>query len=222
MGHRKKKGYWDIPNRMVRHVGSVLTLFGDEGPKDLPVYWFLMRFYRAIFMHDPLHRCPRDMQAAAKESNNWAMVLDTTSVVNYDHGPFQSCTNFQKLLECIEHYCDTAPDDCDLLDALIDGLVMDNCDGRGCDMSSKTSVKDFLMQLKFDDCFQCMTGKTKWTRWGSHHWAMKSFIPNRYNKLLACVVCAVVAGVKLTPPTLVALGLLHQPDIQAALLYTKC
>ena len=93
-GTQKKDGNWDIPNRMVRHVGSVLTLFGDEGPKDLPVYWFLMRFYRAIFMHDPLHRCPRDMQAAAKESDIWAMVLDTTSVVNYDHGPFQSCTNF--------------------------------------------------------------------------------------------------------------------------------
>ena len=60
---------------------------GGGGPRDLPVFWYLpQNGLWIILMMDVLHRCPRDMCEAAKYSNNWSMILDTTTVLNYDHG----------------------------------------------------------------------------------------------------------------------------------------
>ena len=79
---------------------TCLGLVADEGPNDLPAYYWLPQAgYRAETLHDPLHRVPRDMAGAAKASGNWSMILDTTAVINYEHGPFLSCVNFAKQRE---------------------------------------------------------------------------------------------------------------------------
>ena len=68
---------------------TCLASVADEGPKDLPTYYWLSQAgFRCEHLFDPLHRTPRDMAAAAKASSNWAMILDTTAVINYEHGPF--------------------------------------------------------------------------------------------------------------------------------------
>lgn len=70
----------------------VLTLVPDEGPKEYPLLWFLCASgFRVTWLPDPLHRVPRDLENAARENDNWAMMLDVTFLLNFNVAPFHSC-----------------------------------------------------------------------------------------------------------------------------------
>ena len=67
----------------------MLALVGDEGPRDLPAFWYLPGIgYRIVSFMDPLHRSGRDMYEGANCSGMWCVVLDTTAVLNFHHVPF--------------------------------------------------------------------------------------------------------------------------------------
>ena len=42
------------------------------------------------------------MYEAASESDMWAMVLDTTAVLNWDHGPYLSAAHFKRSVDLAE------------------------------------------------------------------------------------------------------------------------
>lgn len=95
---------------------SVLAFVHDEGPKDLPVFhWFPEAAFRSMHLMDPVRRCPRDMYLAANACDMWSMVLDTTGVLNYDHGPFLSLQHFAEQAEAVPLFSSLAESD--------DGLV---------------------------------------------------------------------------------------------------
>ena len=54
---------WGVPKTIASFNRSLLSLVGDEGPKDLPCFGWMEYQLRAIFRNDPLHRVPRDMGA---------------------------------------------------------------------------------------------------------------------------------------------------------------
>ena len=167
---------------------SCCVAIGDEGPKDLPSFWYLpSQGYRVVPFMDVLHRCPRDMAEAAKASDNWAMVTDTTAVLNYDHGPFKSQVNFQKSVEAIQSYASTVGPDDELLNMFFEEI----CDAEGDHPSDFGSPEHFarvLQNLPFDKAFASMTEKVKWTRWGSHHWSLVDFLPMKPKKALSLFI----------------------------------
>ena len=104
----------------------VLALIGDEGPRDLPAFWYLPGIgYRLVSFMDPLHRTGRDMYGAAAECGMWGVVLDTTAVLNFDHGPFLSSANFQKHVESGKLFSAIADVDDDLIALVFEGLCED-------------------------------------------------------------------------------------------------
>ena len=59
-----KKAKYDVA---FKPVISCFTLNFDEGPKDLPTYWYLpSKGYRCLMFNNPFHRTSRDMQSAAQ------------------------------------------------------------------------------------------------------------------------------------------------------------
>ena len=105
---RTKATRFELALPKANEVLSLLGLFGDEGPRDLPAFWHLPAKFRALGFMDPLHRVSRDMCEAATHSNMWAMVLDTTCCLNCDHKPFLSDANFARSVEAISLYMDQA------------------------------------------------------------------------------------------------------------------
>ena len=90
-----QKASWEV--KISERGGSCCVFHYDEGPRDLPVFWYLPHVgFRTIGFNDPLHTVGRDMYEAASESDMWAMVLDTTAVLNWDHGPYLSASNFKR------------------------------------------------------------------------------------------------------------------------------
>ena len=76
---------------------SGMNMIGDEGPKDIPAFWYLpSKGFRVVPNHDPLHKIARDMYQAADNSDNWTMILDTTVALNFEHAPFLSNRNFTR------------------------------------------------------------------------------------------------------------------------------
>lgn len=190
-----KRSRHDIPDDLVADMSPPsLALFGDEGPRDLPAFWFLpSQGFRVLPQMDVLHRCPRDLKEAAKESGNWAMILDTTAVLNYDHGPFLSEANFHKSLEAVKEYVLMADPQDELFLRIFEPL----CRSRGDvppDFGSVEHCARVFQQLPFADCFRHMSEKVKWTRWGSHLWALVDFRPNRHAKLLALTALGISLG----------------------------
>ena len=108
-----EKAEWDLN---IATVGKdFFGMVGDEGPRDLPVFWYLPhRQYRCVPMNDPLHRCARDMYESAQMCGLWQIILDTGAVLTYDHGPFLSSHNFQKAVELAENYVMVGSPDDDL------------------------------------------------------------------------------------------------------------
>ena len=189
----------------------VLALIGDEGPRDLPAFWYLPGIgYRLVSFMDPLHRTGRDMYSAASCCGMWSVVLDTTAVLNFDHGPFLSSANFQKHKESGDLFSSVADADDDLIALVFEGLCEDIGDFPA-DYGSRDHIRRTIQQFKYDKNFKSMTEKVKWVRWGSHHWGLRSFLPARHRKLLACLVTALASGVQLSADTLVALGVLEPP-----------
>ena len=82
------------------------------------------------------------------------------------------------------------------------------------DLNSFDDIKRFLSEMKFDSCFEKITEKVKWTRWGSHQTGMVKLLLVGGKTLLVCVVIAMVTGVRLSAETLATLGLLEQPKIK--------
>ena len=190
-----------------------LCLHYDEGPKDLPAFWYLPAMkYRVLGWNDGLHRTSRDMQEAAKYSDVRHAIQDTTAALNYDRGPFLSQANFQKSVELATHFVNVSSPDCDLWCSLIDGMLEDDLFDTSADWGTIQHGDLMFKNLPLADCFQKLGEGVKWARWGSHHWALKSFIPMRHRQLLVLVVGAVEAGVKLSAITLAKLGLLDAPE----------
>ena len=82
---KETKLYLVVPPNGLRL--PMLCLIGDEGPRDLPAFWYLPGIgYRIVSFMDPLHRTGRDMYEGANCSGMWCVVLDTTAVLNLDHG----------------------------------------------------------------------------------------------------------------------------------------
>ena len=97
---------------------SVRAFGHDEGPQDLLVFhWFPEAGFRSMHLMDPVRRCPRDMYLAANACDMWSMVLDTTGVLNYDHGPFLSLQHFAEQAEAVPLFSSLAESDDDLLGA---------------------------------------------------------------------------------------------------------
>ena len=70
-------------------------------------------------MNDPLRRTYRDLRDAAHQCDAWNMILDTTTVLNYDHGLYLACANFNKFIEAADMYCSMVSPDYDLLHLLL-------------------------------------------------------------------------------------------------------
>lgn len=69
----------------------LLSIWADEGPRDMPALWFLCGAgYRTLFFFDSLHRTSRDLCLAAKSADMWTCVLDTSICMNCDQNPFKS------------------------------------------------------------------------------------------------------------------------------------
>ena len=181
---------YDLPYSPEISAFSVLKIVGDEGPKDLPVFYFLpAKGYRVVFFNDILHRCPRDMYGAAAASNNWGMILDTSAVCNYDHAPFLSLENFEKAKEAVLFFVSNACADDELLGELFEDMC-DEDEDHPADFGTREHVARVLGGLSFEACFTAMEEKVKWTRWGSNHFAVRELLKHRTKKKLACLVIA--------------------------------
>ena len=143
----------------------------------------------------------------------WNMVLNIAAVLNWDHGPYLSAGNFQKSVEGSELWCASAGGDDELVNHLFDGIC-DDMDGHPPDWGTPGHVRRVATNLKSKKCFAVMTTKVKWTRWGSHHWALKDFTGLRHTKLMVCVVIVVQNDDKLSHDTMMALGFLDAPNVQ--------
>ena len=76
-----KQALYDV--KLSERGGSLCCFHYDEGPKDLPVFWYLPHVgFRCVGLNDPLHRVGRDMYEAATEADMWGMILDSTAVLN--------------------------------------------------------------------------------------------------------------------------------------------
>ena len=139
-------------------------------------------------MNDPLHRTSRDLCDAAHQCDAWNMILDTTTVLNYDHGLYLACANFNKCIEAADMYCSMVSPDDDLLHVLLPIILEDMLADMCPNFCSFDDIKRFLSEMKFDSCFEKMTEHVKWTRWGSHQNGMVKCLLVRGKKLLVCVL----------------------------------
>ena len=95
----------------------------------------------------------------------------------------------------------------ELWGVLFDGMCNDDCDDTAGDYGTLSHVDKQFKALPFTSCFEKLNEGVKWVRWGSHHWAIKAFLPKRHRKLLVLCVQVVHAGQKLSDATLMLLGL---------------
>ena len=92
-----KKARYGVPDFIDRPLACI---HGDQGPIDNPISWFLpANGFRIWVFMDPLHKCPRDLYAAAVASGNWNMILDTTYAINFYGGPFRSKAHWHQARE---------------------------------------------------------------------------------------------------------------------------
>ena len=101
----------------------LVCIHADEGPKDNPIAWFLpANGFRIWVFMDPLHKCPRDLYAAAVASANWNMVLDTTYAINFYGGPFKSKAHWHQARDAADDFVAKATEDDVILLLLRRGL----------------------------------------------------------------------------------------------------
>ena len=119
----------------------MLCLIGDEGPRDLQAFWYLPGIgYRIVSFMDPLHRTRRDMYEGANCSGMWCVVLDTTAVLNVDHGHFLSSASFVKHKDSADWFSSIADVDDDLIAIVFEGLCGDANDFPA-DYGSRAHIK---------------------------------------------------------------------------------
>ena len=124
----------------------------------------------AFGLNDPLHRVSRDMAEAGMSPDMWSMIIDTTAVLNYDHGPYLSSCNFQRSLELAERSVVADTCDGDVFQCVLPGICEDDGEDWCPDFGTAEHCKRAFDRLPFADCFKAMVGKVKWVRWGSHHY----------------------------------------------------
>ena len=147
------------------------------------------------------------------------MVQDSTAALNWDRGPFRSAAYFRKALEMAEAYVATASADDEVWCHLLEGMCDDDNDDTSGDFGTVEFGDRQFKNLPFSSCFDKLDDNVKWTRWGSHHWATKAFLPKRHRKLLVLVVQMISSGQKLSDATLMKLGLLAPGQGAAQALY---
>ena len=215
-----KQALYDV--KLSERGGSLCCFHYDEGPKDLPVFWYLPHVgFRCVGLNDPLHRVGRDMYEAATEADMWGMILDSTAVLNWDHGPYLSAANFRKSVEVAERSMAVGHCDDEVWALVFPGICEDDGDDQCADYGSNEHAKRVHANLGFEKCFERKSDKVKWVRWGSHHWALKEFLPCRHRKLYVLLLQLVEAGCKLSAGTLMALGLLNDISTQASFVFVR-
>ena len=186
---------------------SVLWIIGDEGPKDRPVFWFLPgRGFRVLPLWDPLHRVSNDLQLAAKDTGNWSMIKDTTAVCNFNHAPFQSCGWLEVQREGVQNLLAKATTYSALFRTLFDDLCEDKRD-KPADFGTEAHLGRVLAAMEFSKSVLTAGQKVQWTRWGTHHWALRKLLPDWSEKLMVCAATAVEAGHFAAPGSLPILGM---------------
>lgn len=183
---KTKTTRYDVPRlSSADDEDAVLTIAHDEGPKEESLFWWLCSTRsRILHLEDPLHRHVRDMAGVAKATNMWSAILDTSAVVNYDHGPFLSSANFAKTKEAIQQWAHVAAED----DEFAMQHFQDMCEASEDfppDYGTKEHIARVIKELPFDKCMEALQHKVKWTRWGSHDVAMVKFLPDKPKKQFA-------------------------------------
>lgn len=162
----------------------LLSIWGDEGPRDTPAFWFLSaRSFRALFFFDPLHRITRDLALAAKSADMWAMLLDTTICLNWDQNPFHSQGWWQVAMEGAADFCAVADPNDDLFVQCYENICADRND-RSSVVGSEEHYRSVFSSLQFDSAFEKVHSVVQWTRWGSWHHRMRSFLTQWHERLL--------------------------------------
>lgn len=169
----------------------LLSICHDEGPGDLPAFWFLFFHTRVVNLFDPLHRVARDMEGAAHACDCWSMIQDSTAVINYDHGPFLTLSRFSECKEAVGKFINLATFDDELLAHHFEEL----CTAVGDHPSDYGSPEHVIrvVQSLPDLLSESIIPKVKWTRWGSHHWSLKEFLKIKPHKELLIDIKKVLA-----------------------------
>ena len=188
-----KRTRFEVPT--FRMAYPLLSLNGDEGPKDLPLYYFLpANGYRFFFWNDPQHKTPRDMYWAAKENEVWTDILDVTYAINWESGPYRSCSWFCQSKENSSNWLASTDEDDDMLVFKYEEI----CKERGWtddpDFGMKSHYKKVMMSLSPEELFARQVAATKWTRWGSLFQSSGQFFPNWTSKEVAASALAVHLG----------------------------
>ena len=182
-----KKTRFEVDVGLVEHH-PVLSAVYDLGPRDLPIWVYLPYVMRFVGIDDPLHRTPNDMKAAANEVLCWHTIQDSIAVLNYDRGPFLSQNNFARLREGVEYWATQLSfDDEDLMENFEEICIAMR--DMPADFGSADHVKRVLGSIHLDELFVAMPEKVKWTRWASHHWTCKEFLPKMPLKRFAFRIC---------------------------------
>ena len=103
-------------------------------------------------------------------------------------GRFLSQNNFARLSEGVGYWATHLSfDDEDLMDNFEEICIA--MGGMPADFGSADHVERVLGSIHLDELFVAMPEKVKWTRWASHHWACKEFLPKMPLKRFAFRIC---------------------------------
>ena len=185
----------------------LVCIHADEGPKDNPIAWFLpANGFRIWVFMDPLHKCPRDLYAAAVASANWNMVLDTTYAINFYGGPFKSKAHWHQARDAADDFVAKATED----DVILLFCYEEACKDEGPlppDFGEEEHIKKFLSSIKADELFPKLDSAVKWSRWGSHGQALRDLLRKWGKKLISGSALALTVGTYKNPEDLPLWGI---------------
>lgn len=181
----------------------VLVLVPDEGPKEYPLLWFLgASGFRTVWLPDPLHRLPRDLEDAARECDCWAMILDLTYTMNFNTGPFRSCAWHEQLVQGLDDFVKAAGAQGELFVEMYCRICEDKQTINDAAAGSEEHYAQTFRSLACDDMLRSVGEKVKWTRWSSFDVSLARLFPIWHSKLLILSVLALRMGLVASPSDL--------------------